>query len=66
MLFLHNKLGISKQDDNSEKEILFENLKKIFDPRITKPYENHSKVVRVQDKYLAVDIFFLNTKTFVG
>ena len=47
-------------------QLLFKNVNKVFDPRIIKPYENHAKVIKIGDKYIAADIFYLRTKTFVG
>ena len=46
--------------------MLYEKMQDVFDPRIIKPYENHARVIYVNNKYLSLDIYYFKTKTNVG
>lgn len=46
--------------------MLYKKLQDLFDPRVVKPYHNHAKVINIRGRNLAVDIFYLKTKTNVG
>lgn len=54
----------SQQEVNA---LLFKNLADTFDPRIVKPFKDHSKVIKLAStEFVSADIYFLKTKTLVG
>ena len=52
--------------NSSPPSSLFPSLSTVCDPRIVNPYHDHSTVISTADATIAVDIFYLKTKTAVG